>query len=161
LFGGYIFGAKQATTERRMPTWTRIASSLTLVVAGWSWLAFSRSGPVGEYAALLALGVTLGCIGDLVLGLPVPLREPALAGIAAFGLGHIAYIAALVRFGDTHSLTAPGPRYGALLVWLAVGAGGWYVIVARGRRRTALHWAALSYALLLAGTAGVATGLAL
>ena len=40
LFGGFIFGKPQAGREGRMPTWTRMASSLVLVVAGWGWAAW-------------------------------------------------------------------------------------------------------------------------
>jgi KUP system potassium uptake protein len=84
-----------------------------------------------------------------------------LGGIAAFGLGHLAYIIALLQFGNTHGLDAPGPRYGAWLFWLLVGAAGWYFVVFRGQQASVLHWAALPYALLLASTAGFASGLAL
>src|SRR5690606_23634776 len=46
--------------------------------------------------------------------------------------------------------------------WLIVGTLGWYLAVWRGvGERTSLHSAALPYALLLASTAGAATGLAL
>lgn len=161
LFGGFLFGSKQAALEHRMPTWTRMASSLTLVLAGWSWwYAFTRGGGA-QYAALLALGMTLGCTGDLALARLLPLRDPVLAGVAAFGLGHVAYIVALLRFAFANDLTVAKLQFGALLVWLAIGLIGWYSVVARKRMRTVLHWVALPYALLLATTAGVATGLAL
>ena len=52
-------------------------------------------------------------------------------------------------------------HWGALLAWLIFGAAGWYFVVFRAQKPTALHWAALPYALLLAATAGLATGLAL
>src|SRR5262249_19507935 len=58
-------------------------------------------------------------------------------------------------------LTAPGPRWGSWLAWLLFGAAGWYVVVFRGQEPAVLHYAALPYALLLASTAGFATGLAL
>jgi hypothetical protein len=47
-------------------------------------------------------------------------------------------------------------------IWLVAGLIGWYFAVFRGQpKRSALHWVALPYALLLASTAGVATGLAI
>jgi hypothetical protein len=164
LVGGLIFGAKKATPERRMPTWTRLASSLTLVLAAWSWLALTRGGSSVACSALLALGMTLGCVGDLALARLLPLREPVLTGIPSFGLGHGAYIVALLACGGLHGLAAPWSGFAALLAWLAwlsIGLVGWYVVVAHGHRRTTLHWVALPYALLLASTAGVATGLTL
>ena len=82
-------------------------------------------------------------------------------GHGAFGLGHVAYIAAILGYGSAHGLDAAGPRFGAWLAWLLIGAVAWYFVVFRGQKPTALHWAALPYSLLLASTAGFATGLAL
>ncbi len=161
LFGGFVFGARKADGAARMPAWTRMASSCTLVVAGWLWYAFTRETTIGGYALLIALGMTLGFLGDLFLAPVFPLAEPTLAGIAAFGLGHVAYLVALLNFANAHGLNAPTPRWIALAIWLLIGVVGWYLVVFRGQKATVLHWAALPYALLLASLAGVATGLAL
>ena len=81
--------------------------------------------------------------------------------MGAFGLGHVAYIAAGLVYGNQHGLAEAGTRYGVWAIWLVVGLIGWYLAVFRGQpKRSALHWVALPYALLLASTAGVATGLA-
>lgn len=161
LFGGFLFGKPDETGARRMPTWTRMASSLTLVLAAWSAYLFSRGFWSDGLSLWVALGMTLGCLGDLILARVIPLREPVLGGIGAFGLGHIAYITALLPFWSSPVLAAASPRWGALAAWLVVGAAGWYLVVFRGHKPTVLHWAALPYALLLASTAGFATGLAL
>jgi YhhN-like protein len=162
LFGGFAFGRLNAERTRRMPAWTRIASSLALVVAAWSWCAFAAGGPADFYTLLIALGMSLGCLGDVFLADILPLRQPVLWGIASFGLGHIAYIAALVGLGSALGLDAAAPRWGALAAWLLAGLAGWYLVVWRGAaKRSVLHAAALPYALLLAATAGLATGLAL
>jgi len=153
LFGGFIFG----TGERRMPAWTRLASSAVLVLAAWSWFVVNR----GSFSLLLALGMTLGFVGDLWLAGALPLGRSVIGGIVAFGIGHIFYISAILYFGNQNGLNAPTPRWGALAIWLLVGLAGWYLVVFRGQEVTALHWAALPYALLLASTAGLATGLAL
>src|SRR5215831_9414378 len=55
LFGGFLFGRRNAQETRRMPAWTRMASSLTLVVAAWLWYAFTRETSVGAYALLIGL----------------------------------------------------------------------------------------------------------
>lgn len=164
LFGGFAFGHINATRTRRMPTWTRMGSSLSLVLAGWSWFLAIRHGSTAIVALLIALGMTLGFVGDLALAGVLRLAtsgDPTLGGIAAFGLGHISYIVALTLLGNLAHLSSPLPRFGALAVWLALGLAGWYVVVARRRGMTLLRWAALAYALLLAATAGMATGLAL
>jgi hypothetical protein len=85
-----------------------------------------------------------------------------LGGIGSFGVGHIAYIVGIVGFAGAAGLGDAGVLLAAWLAWLIVGAIGWYFAVWRGaKERGSLHRAALPYALLLASTAGAATGLAL
>jgi hypothetical protein len=105
--------------------------------------------------------MTLGFLGDLFMADLLPVSQPILAGIAAFGLGHMAYIPALVSFGNQHQLAAPAPRWGAWAVWLLIGLAGWFFIVRPSSQPAPLRWAALLYTLLLASAAGLATGLAL
>jgi hypothetical protein len=162
LFGGFVFGRPDARHTRRMPAWTRMASSLGLVIAGWSWFWFSRSTSASAFALLLALGMTFGFLGDLFMARLLPVTQPVLGGMASFGLGHIAYVAGILAFSHRHGLDVPGPRWGAWIAWLLFGLAGWYVVAGRCQRpRTALRWAALPYSLLLASTAGLASGLAL
>jgi hypothetical protein len=150
LFGGFLFGKG----ERRMPTWTRMVSSAVLVIAAWSWFIVNE----GSFSLLLALGMTLGFVGDLWLAGVLGNGRSIIGGIVAFGIGHIFYISAILTFGNAHGM---GVWWGALAGWLLVGLVGWYLVVFRGQEVTMLHWAALPYALLLASTAGFATGLAL
>jgi uncharacterized membrane protein YhhN len=143
-------------SRHRMARRLRLTSSLALVVAGWSWYLVARATPaVAEFALLVALGMTLGFVGDLLLADALPIEQGFLAGIGAFALGHIAYIAAIV------SLT-PQVQWAVLGAALLVGLAGWYVVVFRGGKDALiLRWAALPYALLLATTAGLAVGLAI
>lgn len=161
LFGGFAFGRITTDRTRRMPTWTRMGSSLTLVVIAWLWYAFTRELPIGIYAFLIALGMSSGFLGDLFLASIISLSQPVVAGILAFGLGHGAYLLATVFLGNKFGLHAPLPRFSMLALWLLIGLAGWYVVVFSGQRPTVLHWAALPYALLLASVAGLFTGLAL
>ena len=165
LFGGFLFGGT-ADAARRMPTWSRMASSATLVAAAFSWYLFARGTAAAGYALLVAVGMTFGFLGDLLLAGVLPGGRNVILGIASFGVGHIFYITAMVRLAAEAGLTAPGPRWGALAVWLLVGLVGWYLVVWRGAASAGIlmsivHWIALPYALLLATTAGLATGLAL
>jgi len=161
LFGGFIFGKPDAQRTRRMPTWTRMGSSFTLVVVAWANFWFNRVSPDALFGGLIALGMTLGFIGDLFMARLFPVKDYVIGGIGSFGLGHIAYIVALLYFGSQHGLTAPGAMLGGWIAWLLVGGIGWYVVVLRGHKATLLHKLALPYALLLASTVGIATGLAL
>jgi hypothetical protein len=161
LFGGFAFGRPTPDHTRRMPTWTRMGSSLTLAVIAWSWYVFTRGLPVGTYALWIAVGMSLGVLGDLVLASVIPVAQPVLAGILAFGLGHGAYLFATLFVGNRFGFDAALPRFGSLVLWGLIGLAGWYLFVFRGQRPTAVHWAALPYALLLASVAGLFTGLAL
>ena len=147
LFGGFIFGQPDAAQSQRIPTWMRMASSAVLVVAAWSWwLAGVQDKGM---ALLIAVGMSLGFLGDLFMAGLLPASPRVLWGMGAFGLGHVAYIAAFMRLANVLGLTANGPRLAAWLAWLLIGAVGWYLVVFRGQQATALHWAALPYALLL------------
>ncbi len=160
LLGGWAFGSAQQPDNRRMPAWTRMGSSLVLVVGGWSLAWLARHSPAASFGVLIAVGMTLGFLGDLFLAQWLPSKEPVLGGIGAFGLGHIIYIAAMLLVADQPGLGGTGVRWAAWGVWLLIGLAGWFVIVYPGTRPAALRWAALPYTLLLASTAGVATGLA-
>jgi uncharacterized membrane protein YhhN len=108
LFGGFLFGSA-ANPTRRMPAWTRMASSATLVVAAFSWYVFSRNSEVANYALFIAIGMTFGFIGDLWLAGWIPGGRKVVAGIIAFGFGHIFYITAILRFAAKAGLTDPQP----------------------------------------------------
>jgi hypothetical protein len=161
LLGGFALGQPAPDSAQRMPTWTRMASSAMLALIAWLEVYFTRATPLGRYALLIAIGMSLGLLGDLILAQVIPFPEHVLGGIAAFGLGHIAYLAAAIGLARQFGLVAPGPLWSMLALWLAIGVVGWYLVVFRGQEPTALHWAALPYALLLASVVGVFMGIAL
>lgn len=149
-----------------------MGSSAALVLAAWAWFALARSrtaaaGDTGDpdrtapdFPLLVALGMTAGFAGDLILAGLLPGGENVLAGIAAFGIGHVLYITAIMRWAGRRGYDDPRIRWTSFAAWWVIGAAAWYLVVFRGQEATVLHWAALPYALLLAGTCGAATGLA-
>lgn len=140
----------------KFTTRLRLASSATLVVAAWVWYAVAlETGVVGvvTFALLLAVGMMLGLLGDLALAQVLPLKQHFLLGMAAFAVGHIYYISAIL------SMT-PHLQWAAEGIALLMGLAGWYLLVYRSAEAEVLDWAALPYALLLATTAGLAVGLA-
>jgi hypothetical protein len=161
LFGGFLLGKTSNDGSRRMPAWSRLASSAVLVVAAWSWYVVAGGGMAEGLALWVAVGMTLGFVGDLFMARLLPVRQPVIGGMAAFGLGHVAYISGWLSWSNQAGLTDPALRWGAVSVWLLLGAIGWYGAVYRGQRPSLLHWLALPYGLLLAATAGVTSGLAL
>lgn len=161
LIGGFVVGPASPDGTRRMPLWGRLGSSLMLVVAGWCWWWLSRGSSVAGVGLLIASGMTFGFVGDVYMAKVLPIAQPVIGGMSAFGLGHIAYNVAMLRLGRPSMQAAANLRWAAWLVWLALGAIGWYWVVWRGQQHSRLHRAALPYALLLASTTGLATGLAL
>lgn len=161
LFGGFLFGKLNDDQTHRIPRWARMASSFTLVIAAWSWFAFADVFPK-SYSLLLAIGMTLGFIGDLFMAKLIPFKDYVLGGIGSFGLGHIAYIIAFINIGNERNLFFgdENSRRNTLLVWWIIALVSWYFVVFRGQKPSLLHYAALPYGLLLATTAGLATGLA-
>lgn len=161
LFGGLLFGDDYDGHNRhRMPVWTRMISSFMLVLGAWSWWMIADDTPLDSMSFLIAVGMTLGFIGDLFMARLI-LRDEShiLAGMAAFGLGHVAYILAMLIYLRSNNLTFnPLP----LLFWLVMAVILWFVIVYRpAEHKTTVHLAALPYGLLLASTTGIASILAL
>lgn len=161
LFGGFIVGHAQATATRRMPLWTRMAASATLTTTAWLWAAISLGTQANTLAICVALGMSAGLLGDLLIAERIPTPQPIIAGMIAFGIGHLFYIAGLWLIGNQFPADVSYLREYALLVWLGIGWVGWQLAIYPAEKRQLVHYVALPYTLLLAGTAGLAMGLAL
>jgi hypothetical protein len=160
LFGGFAYGLVRDASHPVIPEWTRLGSSLVLVVAAWIWCVVVRRSRVAAYGWLIAVGMTFGFLGDLFMAGRIPVGEAVMGGMASFGVGHVAYLAAMILIGRLGVPGGTAVRVGAWLAWLVVGLVGWYVIV-YPEAPPLIGRAALGYVLLLASTAGCATGLAL
>ncbi|PJF21276.1 MAG: lysoplasmalogenase [Phototrophicales bacterium] len=156
LFGGFAFGQLNTTQTHRIPTPLRMGSSAMLVLAAW----FYHLSQPEVLHFWLAVGMSLGFLGDLFMaGLLIKGDRRVLGGMSAFGLGHIAYITGLLN----HNSLMTNDRWVILGIWWILAVVLWYWVVLRGAHGTPniLHYAALPYALLLASTTGVASGLAI
>jgi len=180
LFGGGLIGKPDAEHTRRMPRWTRMVSSFVLVIAAWSYALLYREQVYADAAGLMAVGMTLCFIGDLFMAqLILHDDRHILGGIGAFGLGHIAYIAAFLRLLSPSqalldwrmdysvnelNIVLPQPTINGLVLigcWLFAAIVWYRVIYRTAKERTTLHLAALPYGLLLATTVGAALNLTL
>lgn len=161
LFGGFIFGKLNKENTRRMPTWTRMTSSVTLVIIAWLWWIITRNSDYSVISQHFAIGMTFGWLGDLFMAQLFSTKHYILGGIGAFSIGHIAYILGLINASNQFRLTNRSIQLSTLIIWLILALILWYWIVYRGSEKTFLHRAALPYALLLASTTGLAMGLAL
>lgn len=158
LFGGFVFGKLWVDRTRRMPVWTRMASSLTLVAAAWGIYLYTRTLAASTFTLPIAVGMTFGFLGDLFMARLIPFSQHVLGGIGSFGIGHVFYVIGFLGTANLLGLTlSPLP----VVVWWVIGAVGWWIAVWRGAvERTPMHSAALPYALLLSSTAGFATSMA-
>ena len=142
----------------------RMGSSVALVVTGWLAFVAWRNSSAGNFALCVAIGMTLGSIGDFFnanLLTFIPLKDPVLGGILAFGLGHAAYIVGCKNLATRAGLNNFRALTGAIVVWQLIGLVGWYFVAMQGTKARDLVWPALPYSLLLAGTAGISSGLAI
>jgi YhhN family len=169
LLGGAVLSevVQQSAANNQVMLASHLGSSVVLVAAAWIWfLGFNRSTATVT-AALFAVGMTAGAIGDFfnsgILQDLIRLPDPVLGGIAAFAIGHIVYITACVRVAREHGFRSRGRRAAAVVFWQVFGLISWFFVVYCGAKggTSLLVWAALPYSLLLAGTTGIATYLAL
>lgn len=166
LFGGFIFGRYQLAAQRRMPVWTRMGSSAALAVAAWSWAVFTAQGElIAPVTIWLAVGMTLGWIGDLALAGVLTdwlqIKAGFLTGMIAFALGHVMYIVGLLMLASLLGLMSGQAFVLGLGIWGAIGIIGWIAVAGRAQGQRTLRLLALPYALLLCATAGCATALAI
>ncbi len=158
LFGGFAFGKLWVDRTRRMPVWTRMASSLTLVIAAWLIYLFTRATPATVYTLPIAFGMTFGFLGDLFMARIISIEQYVLGGMGSFGIGHLFYVAGFLLTTAALPLELSAAP---VVIWWLIGVIGWWIAVWRGvTERTVMHRVALPYALLLASTAGFATSMA-
>lgn len=107
------------------------------------------AGAVGQAPGLIVAGLALGSAGDLALSRPG--TRAFLAGMAAFALGHLAYVLAFV----TRSLELGGLAFGpgrmvllGLLVVLLISTEFWLA-----PRTGALRWPVRGYTLIIGAMA--------
>ena len=148
-----------------------MASSLLLILAGWTWYAAlqARDGdemPLARRIALLmTAGMAWGTLGDFFnagrLQGVIPLDDPTVGGLGSFLIGHVCYITACLLLARRCELTDRRAWILAVGFWQVAAVIGWFLICFRGEGNATLMWAALPYSMLLAGTAGVTGALAL
>lgn len=159
LLIAFIFGHPNAERTRRTLKPLRLATSWILVAC--AWIIFSVSTTLRTPALLIALGMTFGALGDLVLADVVPLPKRMISGIITFAIGHLCYIAGFSQ--TARALGLSDPLTGSLL-WAAfviVAAVLWFFLIYNPAKSRLLNGGALIYGGIIAIMAGTATALAL
>ena len=159
LLIAFVFGHYNADRTRRTIKPLRLSTSWVLVVC--AWIIFAASTTLRTPALLIALGMTCGAIGDLVLANVLPLPQRMISGIIVFSIGHLCYIAA---FSQTASVLGLNDPFSGSLLWVAfviVAAFLWFFLIYNPAKSHALNIGSLFYGWLIAIMAGTAAALAL
>lgn len=167
LFAIGIYGpwrdAPEVRTNGRVARPIRMALSLSLVLAAFL-VRGAVSGPGSvhyTYASWVVLGMLFGSLGDFIMARLVPVPNRLVGGMAAFGVGHLLYIAAFLRTIAVSGLPFRSDALvTALVVYLAVTVVGWWVMIRNPARETAVNLGALLYGSLIAVMAAFAFTLA-
>jgi uncharacterized membrane protein YhhN len=159
LVVAFIFGHYNPERTRRTIKPLRLSTSWILV--GCAWIIFATSTTHRTPAFLIALGMTFGAIGDLVLADVIPLPKRMISGIIVFAIGHLCYIAGFVQTAQLLGLNDP---FTGSLLWVAfviVAAFLWFFLIYNPAKSRVLNIGSLIYGGLIAVMAGTATALAL
>ena len=126
-----------------------------------AWIIFAASSTLRTPALLIALGMTFGAVGDLVLADVIPLPKRMISGIIVFSIGHLCYIAGYSQTARTLGLNDP---FSESILWAAfviVAALLWFFLIYNPAKSRVLNIGSLFYGWLIAIMAGTATALAL
>lgn len=160
LAAGLACGRLSADGTGRLPLPLRMAlSALLVVAAGLFWWQARSGAALRAYAAWVLAGMGLGFLGDLIMARLIPVPDRLIAGMLAFGLGHVAYI---VGFAGLSASLGRWPERWHLALWaimLAVGLALWHTLVQQPGGKRALNAGALVYGLLVATMNALALGL--
>jgi uncharacterized membrane protein YhhN len=159
LLVAYFFGHTNAERTRRTIKPLRLSTSWILVAC--AWIIFGVSATLRTPALLIALGMTFGAIGDLVLADVIPLPKRMISGIIVFSIGHLCYIVGFSQTARTLGLNDP---FSGSILWAAfvvVAALLWYFLIYNPAKSRVLNIGSLFYGWLIAIMAGTATALAL
>jgi len=159
LIIAFIFGHTNQERTRRTIKPLRLATSW--ILAGCAWIIFATSTTLRTPALLIALGMTFGAIGDLVLAEVIRTPKPMIGGILVFAIGHLCYIAGFGQTAQTLGLNDP---FAGSLVWVVfviAAAFLWFFLIYNPAKSRVLNIGSLFYGWLIAIMAGTATALAL
>jgi hypothetical protein len=159
LVVAFIFGHYNADRTRRTIKPLRLSTSWILVVC--AWIIWAASTTLRAPALFIALGMTFGALGDLVLADVIPLPKRMISGIVVFSIGHLCYLAG---FSQTARLLGLNDPFAESLAWVAfviVAAFLWFFLIYNPAKSRVLNFGSLFYGWLIAIMAGTAAALAL
>ena len=159
LISAFILGHTNADRTRRTIKPLRLSTSWILVAC--AWIIFSVSSTLRTSALLIALGMTFGALGDLVLADVIPLPKRMISGIIVFSIGHLCYIAGFSQTARALGLRDPFTESILWAAFVIVAALLWFFLIYNPAKSRVLNIGSLFYGGLIAIMAGTATALAL
>ncbi len=156
----FIFGHTDAERTRRTSKPLRLSTSWILVVCAWIiWSATYTT--LRTPALLIALGMTCGAIGDLILAGVIKVPNALIGGIVIFSIGHFCYIAAFSQTAQALGLSDPFSESLLWVIFVVAASFLWFFVIYNPVKSRVLNFGSLLYGWLIAIMAGVATALAL
>ncbi len=156
----FIFGHTDAGRTRRTLKPLRLSTSWILVVCAWIiWSATHTT--LRTPALLIALGMTCGAIGDLILAGVIKVPHALIGGIVIFSIGHLCYIAAFSQTAQALGLSDPFSESLLWVIFVVAASFLWFFLIYNPVKSRVLNFGSLLYGWLIAIMAGVATALAL
>lgn len=160
LLVAFVFGTYNPERTRRTIKPLRLATSVILAACAWLlWLNSPRD--LADVALSLALGMTLGCLGDLILAGVIPLPKRMIGGIIAFGIGHAFYIIGFMNLAAMRGLANPISGSLFWVVYVLASSFLWVLFINNPAKSRTLNIGSLIYAWLISVMAGAAGGLAI
>ncbi len=159
LLVAFIFGHYNTDRTRRTIKPLRLSTSWILVIC--AWIIWAASTTLRAPALLIALGMTFGALGDLVLADVIPLPKRMISGILVFSIGHLCYIAG---FSQTARLLGLNDPFAESLLWVVFVIAAtflWFFLIYNPAKSRVLNFGSLFYGWLIAVMAGTASALAL
>jgi len=162
LAGGLIRGKLNEEETGRLPCALRMLLSTMLVVAAFlGWQTGAKGTSIQWYAALIFLGMAAGSLGDWIMAGLIPVPERLIGGMAAFGLGHFFYIAALFNLTIRSEHRSAWIHIVATLTMLTFCVWAWHTHVRNPARSKIINRGSLVYGLLIGVMCAMAIALAI
>jgi len=157
-----VFGKPSPDRTRHAIPWLQRSTSLQLAMMAWLFWGFgARQTTLAMYALLIAIGMSLSFVADLIMAEMIRLPNRVLGGIVVFGAAHLFYIAAFLSGGASLGLWRPDLWIGSALFWLPVGVAVWYRWVRHPSLAPLSNTSSLGYTLLIVVMVAGAGALAL
>ncbi len=159
LLIAFAFGHTNAERTRRTLKPLRLSTSWILVAC--AWILFFTGATPRTSALLIAIGMTCGALGDLILAGIIKVPNAMIGGILVFSIGHLLYIAAFSQTAQALGLADP---FAGSLLWAVVvliASFLWFFFIYNPAKSRVLNIGSLLYGWLIAVMAGVAVALAL